>query len=67
MSKIQKTQEAPMQPSPIILLTGSIAPLPGGDAQSGIVKTPVIRPLALGPEVFEGDEQADRRVHGGVE
>lgn len=56
-----------MHPSPIILLTGSIAPLPGGDAHSGIDKTPVTRPLALGPEGFEGDEQADRRVHGGVE
>ncbi|MBK0327296.1 MOSC domain-containing protein [Rhodobacteraceae bacterium F11138] len=56
-----------MHPSPITLLTGSIAPLPGGEAQSGIDKTPVARPLALGPEGFESDEQADRRVHGGVE
>ncbi|MBK5933956.1 MOSC domain-containing protein [Rhodovulum imhoffii] len=56
-----------MHPSPIVLLTGSIAPLPGGDAHSGIDKTPVTRPLALGLEGFEGDEQADRRVHGGVE
>lgn len=50
-----------------ILLTGRAAPLPGSDALSGIVKLPVGRPLALGPEGLEGDEQADRRVHGGVE
>ncbi|MGD9862534.1 MAG: MOSC domain-containing protein [Pseudodonghicola sp.] len=53
--------------SPITLLTGRIAPLPGTDARSGIVKTPVDRPLPLGPEGFAGDEQADRRVHGGIE
>jgi len=51
----------------ITLLTGRAAPLPGSDALSGIVKLPVSRPLALGPEGLEGDEQADRRVHGGVE
>lgn len=51
----------------ITLLTGRAAPLPGSDALSGIVKLPVDRPLALGPEGLEGDEQADRRVHGGVE
>ena len=49
------------------LLTGRAAPLAGSDALSGIVKLPVDRPLALGPEGLEGDEQADRRVHGGVE
>nr|WP_274705691.1 MOSC domain-containing protein [Salipiger pentaromativorans] len=48
-------------------MTGRAAPLTGSEAQSGIVKTPVDRPLALGPEGFEVDEQADRRVHGGVE
>lgn len=53
--------------SPITLLTGRIAPLADSDARSGIVKTPVTRPLALGPEGLESDEQADLRVHGGVE
>lgn len=53
--------------STITLLTGRAAPLPGSDTLSGIIKTPVERPLALGPEGFERDEQADRRVHGGVE
>lgn len=51
----------------ITLLTGRARPLAGSDAQSGIMKTPVERPLRLGPEGFESDEQADRRVHGGVE
>lgn len=51
----------------ISLLTGRARPLAGSDAQSGIMKTSVNGPLRLGPEGFEGDEQADRRVHGGVE
>lgn len=51
----------------VILLTGRAAALPGSDALSGIVKAPVDRPLALGTEGLEGDEQADRRVHGGIE
>ncbi|PTX04081.1 MOSC domain-containing protein [Pararhodobacter aggregans] len=51
----------------VTLLTGRAAPLPGCDTLSGIGKTPVTRPLMLGPEGFEGDEQADRRVHGGIE
>ncbi|SMG26683.1 MOSC domain-containing protein [Paracoccus sp. J56] len=51
----------------IILLTGKAAPLPGSDQSSGIDKHPVDHPLALGPEGFAGDEQADRRVHGGPE
>ncbi|WP_347266798.1 MOSC domain-containing protein [Paracoccus sp. (in: a-proteobacteria)] len=51
----------------IILLTGRAAPLPDSNELSGIDKHPVDRPLALGAEGFEGDEQADRRVHGGPE
>ena len=53
--------------SVITLLTGRAQPLPGSDVQSGIFKTPADRPLRLGLEGFEGDEQADRRVHGGVD
>lgn len=34
---------------------------------SAIGKHPVDRPLRLGPEGFEGDQQADRRHHGGPE
>ena len=52
---------------PIALLTGRAAPLPGSTALSGICKTPVSHPLTLSPEGVEGDEQADRRVHGGIE
>ncbi|ACM00091.1 Pyridoxal kinase [Cereibacter sphaeroides KD131] len=52
---------------PLTLLTGRAAPLPGSDVLSGIGKTPVAGPLTLGREGFEGDEQADRRVHGGPE
>ncbi|WP_180900712.1 MOSC domain-containing protein [Martelella soudanensis] len=51
----------------ITLLTGRARPLAESGALSGIVKQPADRPLRLGPEGFEGDEQADRRVHGGVE
>ena len=51
----------------ITLLTGRARPLPGSDALSGIFKTAADRPLRLGPEGFESDEQADRRVHGGIE
>lgn len=51
----------------IVVLTGRAMPLPGGADLSGIVKTPVDRLLTLGVNGLEGDEQADRRVHGGVE
>ncbi|MGV0909665.1 MOSC domain-containing protein [Martelella sp. FOR1707] len=51
----------------ITLLTGRARSLAGSDALSGIAKKPADGPLRLGPEGFEGDEQADRRVHGGVE
>ncbi|OCW59548.1 MOSC domain-containing protein [Hoeflea olei] len=51
----------------ITLLTGRARPLAGSQALSGIAKRPTDRPLRLGPEGFDGDEQADRRVHGGIE
>ena len=54
-----------MTPSPITLMTGRIAPLSGTETPSGIIKTCVDRPLKLGPNGFESDEQADLRVHGG--
>ncbi|WP_163850844.1 MOSC domain-containing protein [Pseudooceanicola aestuarii] len=54
-------------PLALTLLTGRAAPLADSAVCSGIAKTPVTQPLTLGPEGFEGDEQADRRVHGGVE
>lgn len=51
----------------IALLTGRAVPLAGSEVLSGIVKTPADRPLRLGREGFEGDEQGDRRHHGGPE
>lgn len=49
----------------IALFTGDIRPLPASGRPTGMYKTPVVRPLALGLEGFAGDHQADRRVHGG--
>ena len=51
----------------ITLLVGALAPLPETDTLSGIAKTPVTHPLALSAEGLEGDQQGDRRVHGGPE
>lgn len=52
---------------PVSLFIGRSALLPGESRPSAIVKHPVQAPLWLGPEGFAGDEQADRRVHGGPE
>jgi MOSC domain-containing protein YiiM len=52
---------------PITLLTGPVAPLADTATTSAIAKSPVAGPLRLGAEGFEGDAQADRRVHGGPE
>lgn len=51
----------------LTLLTGPVAPLHGTQASSAIAKRPVAERLWLGPEGFDGDAQADRRVHGGPE
>lgn len=51
----------------ITLLVGALAPLPDSDSLSGIAKRPVTRALPLDAEGFDGDHQADRRVHGGPE
>ncbi|MDO5605096.1 MAG: MOSC domain-containing protein [Paracoccus sp. (in: a-proteobacteria)] len=57
----------PADPACVILLTGRAAPLGDSGRPSAIAKTPVAGPLILGPEGLAGDEQADRRVHGGTE
>ncbi|CAO4135222.1 MOSC domain-containing protein [Methylorubrum extorquens] len=49
------------------VLTGRVAPLGEKGAASAIAKTPVLEPVAVGPLGLAGDEQADRRVHGGPE
>ena len=51
----------------ISLFIGGIAPLPDSGRPTGMFKHPVSAALHLGPEGFTGDEQADRRVHGGPE
>ncbi|PKO87910.1 MAG: MOSC domain-containing protein [Betaproteobacteria bacterium HGW-Betaproteobacteria-12] len=51
--------------APISLFIGGIRPLPESGRPTGIYKTPVSAPLYLGSEGFVGDQQADRRVHGG--
>jgi MOSC domain-containing protein YiiM len=51
----------------ISLFIGGIRPLPESGRPTGIYKQPVTGPLDIGPEGFIGDQQADRRVHGGPE
>ena len=51
----------------ISLFIGTIAPLPDSGRPTGMFKHPVSASLQLGIEGFAGDEQADRRVHGGPE
>lgn len=52
---------------PTRIFTGKIAPLPDCGRPSAIFKHAVSAPLLLGVEGFDGDEQADRKVHGGPE
>lgn len=49
----------------ISLFIGGIRPLPESGRPTGMYKAPVTAALALDPEGFRGDQQADRRVHGG--
>ncbi len=51
--------------SNVSLFIGTIALLPESSRPTGMFKYPVGGPLHLGSEGFAGDEQADRRVHGG--
>lgn len=51
----------------ISLFVGGIRLLPESGRPTGIYKQPATGPLALGPEGFLADSQADRRVHGGPE
>ena len=45
--------------------TGKVAPLGGGNKPSAFVKAPVTGPVAVGLLGLDGDEQADKRLHGG--
>lgn len=51
----------------VSLFIGSIRPLPESGRPTGIYKQPVTTALELTTEGFVGDQQADRRVHGGPE
>jgi MOSC domain-containing protein YiiM len=51
----------------ISLFIGGISALPNSGRPTAMFKQQAIGPLELGPEGFIGDEQADRRVHGGPE
>src|SRR5574343_1172989 len=49
----------------VSLFIGGIRLLPESGRPTGMYKQPASGPLELGPEGFVGDQQADRRVHGG--
>jgi len=49
----------------LALLAGRIAPFRASDEPSAIAKQPVDGPVSIGIEGFSGDEQADRKHHGG--
>ncbi len=49
------------------VLTGKVSPLGHGEELSAIKKIPASGPLCLTKTGFAGDEQADRRYHGGPE
>lgn len=49
------------------VFAGKVALLPGDSRSSAIVKLPLGGRCQLGPEGLLADEQADRRVHGGIE
>jgi MOSC domain-containing protein YiiM len=51
----------------VSLFIGTIAALPDSGRPTGMFKHPVSSSLHLGHAGFAGDEQADRRVHGGPE
>jgi len=51
----------------VSLFIGGVTPLPDSGRPTGMFKHPVRSPLHLGSEGFAGDQQADRRVHGGPE
>lgn len=49
----------------VSLFVGTIRPLPESGRPTGMYKQAIHAPLELGHEGFAGDQQADRRVHGG--
>ncbi|MEW9899940.1 MOSC domain-containing protein [Chitinivorax sp. PXF-14] len=51
----------------VSLFIGGIRPLPQSGRPTGMYKAPVAGVVELDTEGFVGDQQADRRVHGGPE
>jgi len=51
----------------VSIFVGGVRSLPESGRPTGIYKFPVSGSIALGFEGFDGDEQADRKVHGGPE
>jgi len=51
----------------VAIFVGGITPLPESGRPTGMYKLPVSEAIELGYEGFAGDQQADRRVHGGPE
>ena len=51
----------------VSLFIGGIRPLPESGRPTAMYKQAVTAPCQLGHEGFAGDQQADRRVHGGPE
>lgn len=49
------------------LYLGQVHPMPGDGRPTAIFKQPVTTAVALGIDGLAGDQQADRRVHGGPE
>ena len=49
----------------VSIFTGQVRGLPETGRPTGMYKTPVQAPIALGVNGFDGDQQADLRVHGG--
>lgn len=52
---------------PVLLFTGTIRPLPESGRPTGMYKSGVTVEVRFTTEGIVGDEQADRRVHGGPE
>lgn len=48
------------------LLTGKAVPFTRPGSHSAIAKQPLAGAVRVGPEGLEGDEQGDRKVHGGI-
>lgn len=53
--------------APVKLFAGRVRPLPGDSRTTGMFKTAIGGIAAIRRDGLVGDEQADRRVHGGAE